>query len=50
MNEAGIIVLLLLNGESDRPMEIGTDVSEIVEYIKKKTAFTNYDSLEGDYI
>jgi len=50
LNEAGIIVLLLLNGESDRPMEIGTDVSEIVEYIKKKTAFTNYDSLEGDYI
>lgn len=30
--------------------EIGTDVSQIVEYIKKETAFSNFDSLEGDYI
>ena len=59
LNEAGIIVLLVREGRdaaaaegilSGWAEETGTDASEIVEFIKKKTAFSFYDSLEGDYI
>lgn len=59
LNEAGIIVLLVRDRKglaaadgilSDWMEEVGTDISEIVDFIKKKTVFSSYDSLEGDYI
>lgn len=63
LNNAGILVLLLLKEEGKYPEleqeefyfcgwqeETGNSADEIAEFIKKKSSFSSYVALEGDYI